>query len=145
MGDMRFDGMLIDLSGVLYEGDDAIKGAADALARLQRTGKPIRFVTNTTRRTSTTILDRLERLGFDVEPSQLFSAPLAVKKVLIDRGMRPHLLIHPDLMPEFADLSNVATVQRAAGGEEGADRSRDAAAPVDSPGFDAGVCRPVQR
>jgi len=29
-----------------------------------------------------------------------------VKKVLIDRGMRPHLLIHPDLMPEFADLSN---------------------------------------
>jgi len=104
MADSRYDGVLIDLSGVLYEGDRAIDGAAEALQRLRGLGLSLRFVTNTTRRTSAAILDRLGRLGFDVEPDQLFSAPLAVKKVLEDRNLRPMLLIHPDLQPEFDDL-----------------------------------------
>lgn len=97
-------GVLIDLSGVLYQGDQPIAGAADALGRLQAHGLPLRFVTNTTRRTSGSILARLARLGLPIERSQLFSAPLAVKQTLRDEGLTPHLLIHPDLQDEFDDL-----------------------------------------
>jgi glycerol-1-phosphatase len=42
----RFDAFLIDLDGVVYVGDEALPGAAAALAELRRLDKSIAFVTN---------------------------------------------------------------------------------------------------
>ncbi|SDJ83405.1 hypothetical protein [Aliiruegeria lutimaris] len=41
-------GVLLDISGVLYQGDVAIPGAVEAVRRLRDTGLPIRFLTNST-------------------------------------------------------------------------------------------------
>jgi ribonucleotide monophosphatase NagD (HAD superfamily) len=56
-------GVLLDLAGVIYEGDKALPGAGDAVARLRDAGLPLRFVTNTTRSTKRMVLDRLATLG----------------------------------------------------------------------------------
>ncbi|WP_081623506.1 hypothetical protein [Hoeflea sp. 108] len=41
--------VLLDLSGVVYDGDRPIPGAVAAIGRLRAEGLPIRFVSNTTR------------------------------------------------------------------------------------------------
>jgi HAD superfamily hydrolase (TIGR01458 family) len=75
------EGLLLDLSGVLYVQDEAVPGAADALAKLRDGGIPLRLVTNTTMRPRRSILERLGRLGIEAEPSELLTpATLAVRR-----------------------------------------------------------------
>lgn len=97
--------MLLDLSGVLYQGQHALPGAQSALDRLRRAGWPLRFVTNTSRRSQSQLLDDLTRRGFDIQPDQLFTAPRAAHAWLREQGLRPWCLIHPDLEDDFSDLT----------------------------------------
>lgn len=94
-------GVLLDLAGVLYEGDTAVPGAVAAVARLRAAGLALGFLTNSTRRPRRIILARLARLGFDVAPDALFTPASAACAVLRERGRKPHLLIHPDLAEDF--------------------------------------------
>ena len=97
-------GVLLDLSGVLYVGDTALPGAAEALERLRGAGLPVRFVTNVTRKPFDEILKRLHAMGFDIAPEELMTAPRAARAYVEFRELRPYLLIHPALEEEFADL-----------------------------------------
>ena len=75
------EGILLDLSGVVYVQDEAVPGAADALAKLRDVGIPLRLVTNTTMRPRRSILERLERLGIKADPSELLTpATLAARR-----------------------------------------------------------------
>jgi len=94
-------GLLIDLMGVLYVGDAALPGAADALARVDRAGLLVRFVTNTSRKAKLEILAHLAALGFDVAPEHVFTAARAACDWLTKEGYAPHLLVHPKLVPDF--------------------------------------------
>ena len=96
--------ILFDISGVLHVDREPIPGAVAALRQLKQTAYALRFVTNTSRSTCNEILAAMTKMGFDVEPSQVFTAPLAMKQVIKSRGLRPYCLIHPDLEPEFADI-----------------------------------------
>jgi HAD superfamily hydrolase (TIGR01458 family) len=98
------EGVLVDLSGVLYVGEEEIPGAHEALARLRNSGLPVRFVTNTSRSTTKAILRKLKSFGFDIEEKELFTAPHVVTAFLRKHALRPFLLIHPGLVPEFADF-----------------------------------------
>jgi ribonucleotide monophosphatase NagD (HAD superfamily) len=66
-------GVLLDIAGVIYEGEKALPGALDAVDRLRHAGFSLRFVTNTTRMTKHMVLQRLARLGFGVTESELFT------------------------------------------------------------------------
>ena len=96
-------GVLLDLSGVLYVGREAVPGAREALERLRASGLPLRFVTNTTRSTRRAIGEKLSGLGFEIDEDEIYTAPSAVRSYLAENGLRPRLLIHPGLAPEFAD------------------------------------------
>jgi HAD superfamily hydrolase (TIGR01458 family) len=75
------EGLLLDLSGVIYVQDEAVPGAAEALERLRSDGIPIRLVTNTTMRPRSSILERLERLGIEADPAELLTpATLAASR-----------------------------------------------------------------
>jgi HAD superfamily hydrolase (TIGR01458 family) len=97
-------GVLLDLAGVIYEGDKALPGAADAVARLRDAGLPLRFVTNTTRSTKQMVLERLGRLGFRLEESELFAPAQAARAWLAENDCSPVLLVHPNLVQEFDGL-----------------------------------------
>ena len=97
-------GLLIDISGVLHVGDEPIIGSAEAVRRLRRAGYLLRFVTNTSRLCRAGVIERLERLQMPVAPEEVITAPLAGRKWLEARGLRPHLLIHPDLAADFRDM-----------------------------------------
>jgi HAD superfamily hydrolase (TIGR01458 family) len=97
-------GVLLDLSGVLYQGDHALPGAAAAVERLRAASLPVRFITNITRKGSGEVLRHLATLGFDIAPDDLLSAPIAARRYLEHRGLHPYLLVHPALEADFADL-----------------------------------------
>lgn len=96
-------GVLIDLAGVLYDGDAALPGAADALLLLRQARLPVRFLTNSTRAPKARLLERLERIGIEAAPDELFTPAAAAREWLARHGHAPHLLIHPDLAADFAD------------------------------------------
>jgi HAD superfamily hydrolase (TIGR01450 family) len=82
----RFDGFLIDLDGVVWEGRDFLPGAVGALRGLIEAGKEIVFVTNNSTRRPAEYAERLRQAGVAltderVVTSGVATAGLAVEKV----------------------------------------------------------------
>ncbi|WP_332674482.1 TIGR01458 family HAD-type hydrolase [Aromatoleum sp.] len=91
---------LIDLAGVLHVGDQAIDGAVAALARLRAADLPLRFLTNTTRTPRRKIVEKLRRMGFDIDEDEVQTAAQAALQLVRERGLHPLYLVHPDLAAE---------------------------------------------
>ena len=100
--------VLLDLGGVFYEGAGLLPGALDALASLRASGLPLRFVTNTTRQSRAALLRELAGRGIEIAEDELLTPAAAAHDLLSARGLRPLLLIHPDLAPDFAGLDTSA-------------------------------------
>lgn len=95
-------GLLLDLEGVLYQGETPIPGADAALAGLQQRGLAIRYLTNTTTRPRRAIAERLRGMGFQVATEEVFSPPAAAARLLSDLGARRiHLAAAPELAEDF--------------------------------------------
>ncbi|RMD95609.1 MAG: TIGR01458 family HAD-type hydrolase [Alphaproteobacteria bacterium] len=96
-------GVLLDIGGVIFEGEKIVPGAAEAIARLHGAGLPVRYLTNTTRKPVAALVERLRRAGIGAEPDEIFAPARAAVAWLKANGRSAHLLIHPDLAPDFAD------------------------------------------
>ena len=108
MADIKIRGVLIDLGGVVFVGDRLIEGAAEAVGRLREAGLPLRFLTNTTRRSVRRLLADLAEIGFEAEAEEVLTPAQLARSHLAGRDLRPHLLVHPDLEEEFEGLSGEA-------------------------------------
>jgi HAD superfamily hydrolase (TIGR01458 family) len=97
--------VLIDIDGVLCVGDVPLPGALAALDLLRQRGVGLRFVTNTTRRTRTDIVRDLGAMGFDIALHEVISGAIAARRIIEVRRLRPLLLVHPGLLPDFAGIS----------------------------------------
>ncbi|UCI31189.1 TIGR01458 family HAD-type hydrolase [Mesorhizobium sp. B4-1-4] len=96
--------VLLDLLGVVYDGDTQIAGAVAAVEHLREAGLPLRFVSNTTRSPRDRILAQLAALGVRVTDEELLTPARAAVEWLRRHGRQPHLLVHPDLEAEFSSL-----------------------------------------
>ncbi|MCF8470160.1 MAG: TIGR01458 family HAD-type hydrolase [Parvibaculum sp.] len=94
------EGLLLDAGGVLYQNDSALPGATEAVQRLRAGGMPFLILTNTTRTTRGALAKKLESFGFDVSEEEIVT-PASVAHAVLDRdGAKPHLLVHPGLLPD---------------------------------------------
>lgn len=98
-------GVLIDIAGVLHVADVPVPGADEAIRHLRDKGLGLRFVTNTSRRCRRALMERLKDLRMPIEESEVLTAPLAGRRWLESRALRPHLLIHPALAPDFEGMN----------------------------------------
>ena len=80
-------GVLLDLDGTIFVGDRLVPGAADAVGALRRGGLPLRFGTNTTRMSRTALVGRLQEMGLELDPGEVFTAPLAAAAWLEKKGL----------------------------------------------------------
>ena len=96
--------LFLDLSGVIYEGDQVIPGAIEAVAHARAQNLLLRFVTNTATSSSQQIIDKLARLGLHIEAEELFTAPIAAKTYITMHGLHPFCLIHHAIQADFADI-----------------------------------------
>ncbi|KUM25478.1 hydrolase [Mesorhizobium loti] len=96
--------VLLDLLGVVYDGDTPITGAVAAIERLRNAGLPLRFVSNTTRSPRGAIIAQLAAMGIKVAEEELLTPARAAVEWLRKHDRQPHLLVHPDLEIEFSGL-----------------------------------------
>lgn len=94
-------GVLLDLGGVVYIGDEPIPGAIDAIGQLRSAGLIVRFLTNSTRTPHRRLLAKLLAMGLQVKPDELFTPALAAHSIIERDGLSPHFLIHPALAEDF--------------------------------------------
>jgi ribonucleotide monophosphatase NagD (HAD superfamily) len=89
------DACLLDIDGTLLAGDQAIPGAAAAIAALRRAGLPFRLTTNTTRHPRSTIGERLRAQGIVAAAEEILTPPLAAAAWLAEQQIRKILLLLP--------------------------------------------------
>jgi HAD superfamily hydrolase (TIGR01458 family) len=78
-------GVLFDLDGVLYDSEEPIEGAAEAVAWAQANRIPHLFVTNTTSRGRRALVEKLGRFGIRAEQSQILTPCTAAAEWLRSR------------------------------------------------------------
>ncbi|BDY13699.1 TIGR01458 family HAD-type hydrolase [Hydrogenimonas cancrithermarum] len=94
--------LLLDIDGVLYEGENVVEGALDAV-RILSGRFPVRFITNTTRKTHAMVHEKLRSMGFDVESGSIFTALDAAKSYLEQKDATAYLLLYRNVAGEFAE------------------------------------------
>ena len=97
--------VLLDLDGVLYVEDEPVSGASEAVEALRAASLALRFVTNTTAHSRPATLDKLRRLGFELDEDELVTpAALAVSHCLAEEHTRVSLLMTDEVKGDFAAL-----------------------------------------
>lgn len=97
--------LLLDLDGVLYEGDRPIEGAARTLAWLCEHDIPHLFVTNTTSRPRSALADKLDTMSITVDVEALLTPAVAAAAWLQHHVDRPVALFVPEATrDEFTSL-----------------------------------------
>lgn len=78
----RYRGVVLDLDGVVYLGEQAIPGAAEALAGVRELGVAIGFVTNNSYRPPEAVAEKLLALGVKAAPEEVFTSAQATVHLL---------------------------------------------------------------
>lgn len=100
--------LLIDMDGVLYQGERAIAGAGEALDWLTSNNIPHLFVTNTTSRPRAALIGKLGRMGMKLETGQILTPPIAATRWLSAHVKGPvALFVAPATVTEFEHLDIV--------------------------------------
>jgi HAD superfamily hydrolase (TIGR01458 family) len=89
----RVRGILFDVDGTLLEDGRLLPGAGRAVEAVRSAGLPVRFVTNTSRRPRSAVLDALRAAGLSAGPREVLTAPTAAAAWLRERGLRRLLLL----------------------------------------------------
>ncbi len=96
-------GLLLDIDGVLYVGDRPLPGAISALKKL-RSKFQVRFITNTTRKPKSRVVEKLKSMGFDVHEEEVFTALEATADFLKKRKAKAYFLLTDEAMDGVRDL-----------------------------------------
>jgi HAD superfamily hydrolase (TIGR01458 family) len=87
--------LLVDLDGVLYEGERAVAGGAAAIAWLQEREVPHLFLTNTTSRPRASLVEKLAGLGVATTEQSILTPPVAADRWLATHAPGPAALFVP--------------------------------------------------
>ncbi len=77
----RFDGLLIDLDGVVWIGREPVPGSPEALRALLAAGKRLVFVTNNPGKHPAAYAERLGEMGVAVEESRIVTAGMVAARL----------------------------------------------------------------
>lgn len=83
---IAFDGLVCDLDGVIYKGDQSISRAPEAIAELRRRGVRLVFCTNNSRSTVAQYQSKLARLGIEASGDEILTSATVTAEELSRRG-----------------------------------------------------------
>lgn len=84
----ELDGLVCDLDGVVYRGDEALPGAADAIDELRAKGVRLLFCTNNSSATVDQYVDKLARFGVETGSNEILTSAVVTAEVLAERGFQ---------------------------------------------------------
>ena len=79
-------GLLIDMDGVIYSGDELIEGADKFIAHLLENNIKFTFMTNNSQRTRLEAVRKLKRLGIEVTEDHIYTSAMATGTFLGAQG-----------------------------------------------------------
>lgn len=82
---MKKKGFLIDMDGVIYKGSEPIPGAVEFINGLRDKGLPFLFLTNNSQRTSRDVCYKLNKMGFQVNDTDIFTCAMATARYLASK------------------------------------------------------------
>ncbi len=95
-------GILFDMDGVLYNAEEPIEGAAEAVSWVQERAIPHLFVTNTTSRARGALVEKLNRFGIKTDENRILTPCIAAAEWLRSHGEgRTALFVNPRALEEF--------------------------------------------
>lgn len=103
-GKMKWDTVLIDLSGTLIIEDQVIPGSVEALNKLRASNLKVKFVTNTTKEPRRQLHEKLTKLGFDIRIDEIFTSLTAARNVLEKKKLRPFYLLEDAALEDFRGI-----------------------------------------
>jgi HAD superfamily hydrolase (TIGR01458 family) len=110
-------GILFDMDGVLYNSEVPIAGAAETLAWVRANNIPHLFVTNTSSRGRTALVEKLTRFGIQAVRDQILTPCMAAAEWLRTRKDGPvALFINQKAHEEFEGLSCLSPDSEAGAG-----------------------------
>lgn len=78
-------GLLIDMDGVIYRGNQLIPGALEFIQSLKEHRIPFLFLTNNSQRTTRDVATKLSRMGIHVRDRNIFTCAMATASYLASR------------------------------------------------------------
>lgn len=100
--------ILFDLDGVLYQGNSAIDGAADAVNWFDQNNIPHLFLTNTTSKSRQELVNKLAALGIETKQGDFLTPPVAARQWLHFNKINNIALFVPETTKEeFSDFNPV--------------------------------------
>jgi HAD superfamily hydrolase (TIGR01458 family) len=100
---MHLKGLLVDLDGTLYVGNEPVAGARETISRLESSGLILRYVTNTTRKPRREVREHLLSLGFEVEEAEIFTPARAAAGLIGDNSCFP--LVDESLLEDLQGVT----------------------------------------
>jgi glycerol-1-phosphatase len=116
-----FDGLLIDLDGVVWIGREPVPGAPETLAALIAAGKRVVFVTNNPAKFPAVYAERLRGFGVEVGESQIVTAGMVAAR-LAREAAGPDgsaFVASRTTLKEMVAATGVTVLEGEAGGEAG--------------------------
>jgi phospholysine phosphohistidine inorganic pyrophosphate phosphatase len=97
--------LLIDLDGVIYQGDRLVDGALDSIEWLRRRQIPHLYVTNTTSRSRAALLEKFIGLGFEAQLEELMTPIVAANQWLDTQQMyKIAAFVSPSALCDFSGI-----------------------------------------
>ena len=96
-------GILLDIGGVLYEGNKIINGAIESLEKLKKHYK-IRFLSNTSRISPNTLYKKLKNMGFNINENEIFTALKDAKMFLENENSNAFVIATDEAKEYFKNL-----------------------------------------
>ena len=87
-------GLLLDLEGVVYEGNKLVYGALDNINKLLSYGFKIKYLTNTTVTPRKQILKKLLKFKLSIIETDIFTPPIATSIFLKKNKIFKYIFIH---------------------------------------------------
>jgi HAD superfamily hydrolase (TIGR01450 family) len=98
-------GILFDIDGVLYNAEQLIPGAIEAVAWVQAQNIPHLFLTNTTSRSRAALSEKLHSFGIPVQEAEILTPAVAAAEWLrAQQAEAISLFVRPSARLEFAGL-----------------------------------------
>jgi HAD superfamily hydrolase (TIGR01457 family) len=105
-----FDGLVCDLDGVVYSGDEAIAGAPEAINELRARGIRVVFCTNNSRSTVEQYIEKLGRLGIAAADDEVLTSAIVTAEELARRGDASAFVIGGDGVRKALEAAGIGIV-----------------------------------
>jgi 4-nitrophenyl phosphatase len=103
----KFSGLILDMDGVLYRGNQALPGAGELIPALRGLGLSYILLTNNSTLSPEEYSTKLERMGIAVEPGSIFTSGVATSLYLMQHyptGGGVYVLGEPALQTMLAQM-----------------------------------------